>query len=451
MDDAQAPAASQPRFVTGSTMRHVVVMTVTSSIGLIAIFAVDLLSLLYISWLGDPRLTAAVGLATILLFLATSINVGLMIAVSALTSRLLGAGDRTHARRKAASGLVIMSAFACLVVVALWPFLPAILSLIGADEETRDLALRFIAITLPSNVLMALGMGYSGVLRAVGDAKRGMYVTLVGGIVTAALDPVLIFGLGLGLDGAAIAMVISRLTFAAVGYHGAVRVHDLVARPRLAHVLDDARPTLAIALPAVLTNVATPVASAFVAGVIARFGDTAIAGNAVIDRLTPVAFGGLFALSGAVGPILAQNWGAGRFERMHATLRDAVIFTGLYVAVVWAVLVLARHAIVDLFHAEGIAAEVVLFFCLLAGPMWFFNGLLFVANASFNNLGFPLLSTAFNWGRATLGTVPFALLGGAWGGPTGVLVGVALGSVLFGVAGILTAFRTLRRLEPAQA
>ncbi len=451
MDDAQAPAASQPRFVTGSTMRHVVVMTVTSSIGLIAIFAVDLLSLLYISWLGDPRLTAAVGLATILLFLATSINVGLMIAVSALTSRLLGAGDRTHARRKAASGLVIMSAFACLVVVALWPFLPAILSLIGADDETRDLALRFIAITLPSNVLMALGMGYSGVLRAVGDAKRGMYVTLVGGIVTAALDPVLIFGLGLGLDGAAIAMVISRLTFAAVGYHGAVRVHDLVARPRLAHVLDDARPTLAIALPAVLTNVATPVASAFVAGVIARFGDTAIAGNAVIDRLTPVAFGGLFALSGAVGPILAQNWGAGRFERMHATLRDAVIFTGLYVAVVWAVLVLARHSIVDLFHAEGIAAEVVLFFCLLAGPMWFFNGLLFVANASFNNLGFPLLSTAFNWGRATLGTVPFALLGGAWGGPTGVLVGVALGSVLFGVAGILTAFRTLRRLEPARA
>ena len=36
------------------------------------------------------------------------------------------------------------------------------------------------------------------------------------------------------------------------------------------------------------------------------------------------------------------------------------------------------------------------FFCLVSGPIWFFNGLLFVANASFNNLGFPLLSTLFN-------------------------------------------------------
>ena len=82
-------------------MRHVVVMTATGSIGLVAIFVVDLLSLLYISWLGEPALTAGVGLATIVLFFAISINVGLMIAVGALVSRALGAGDpaRAPARR----------------------------------------------------------------------------------------------------------------------------------------------------------------------------------------------------------------------------------------------------------------------------------------------------------------------------------------------------------------
>ena len=45
--------------------------------------------------------------------------------------------------------------------------------------------------------------------------------------------------------------------------------------------------------------------------VVARFGETVIAASATIDRLVPVAFGGLFALSGAIGPILGQNWGAG--------------------------------------------------------------------------------------------------------------------------------------------
>ena len=83
--------------------------------------------------------------------------------------------------------------------------------------------------------------------------------------------------------------------------------------------------------------------------------------------------------------------------------------------------------------------------------MWFFIGLLFVANAAFNNLGFPLLSTLFNWGRATLGTMPFALLGADLGGPKGALVGSALGSCLFGIAAILTAFRTVGKLERSPA
>ena len=56
------PDAPAPRFVSGSTMRHVAVMTGTGSVGLLAIFVVDLLSLLYISWLGDPRLTVLRGL-----------------------------------------------------------------------------------------------------------------------------------------------------------------------------------------------------------------------------------------------------------------------------------------------------------------------------------------------------------------------------------------------------
>ena len=441
------PQDETPRFVTGSTMRHVVVMTATASVGLVAIFFVDLLSLLYISWLGDPRLTAGVGLGTIVLFFSTSINVGLMIAVGALVSRALGARERDAARRLAASSLTHMTIVAAIVSLALVPLLPVLLPLIGSSPETLAVAERFLWITLPSNALMALGMGFSGVLRAVGDAKRGMYVTLVGGIVSAVLDPLLIFGLGLGVEGAAIATVISRLVFAYVGYRGAVEVHDLVARPRLAAVIADAGPTYAIALPAVLTNIATPIANAFLAGVLARYGDSAIAANAIVDRLVPVAFGGIFALSGAVGPILGQNWGALRFDRMRHVLRDAMVFMAGYVLAVWAILLVVRWPLTRMFNAEGITADLVAFFCLVSGAIWLFNGLLFVANAAFNNLGFPLLSTAFNWGRATLGTMPFAAIGATWYGPEGAIVGVGVGSLLFGAVAAFTAFGTVRRLE----
>jgi putative MATE family efflux protein len=436
-------------FTHGPTMGHVVRMTVTGSIGLMAIFFVDFLSLLYVSWLKDEQLTAAVGYASIILFLLTSFNIGFMIAATALTAKRLGSGDKDGARRIAGSSIVWMLVAALVLTALLLPLLGPILGLLGATGRVAEVAHVYLLITLPSHALMALGMGFSGALRAVGDANRAMYVTLAGGIVTAVVDPILIFGLGLGVHGAAICVVISRLAFVIVGWHGAVRVHDMVARPSHREAREDFRKIADIAVPAILTNIATPLSLAAVARIISEFGPSAIAANAVIDRLTPIAFGALFALSGAVGPILAQNWGAGMFHRMRGALRDSFIFAGLYVLASWIVLVLCRHWIVQIFALTGAAAEGVVFFCWISGPMWFFIGLLFTANAAFNNLGYPFYSTALNWGRATLGTVPFAWVGARLNGYEGALAGVALGSVVFGVAAALLAFRAIGRLELA--
>lgn len=445
-----APTKSvQAVFVSGSTLRHVATMTATASVGLIAIFVVDFLSLLYVSRLGRPEATAGVGYATIVLYVMVSFNVGLMIAVTALTARALGAGDRESARRLAGSSLTVMAVCGLALSLLMLPLLPWLLPMLGAQGESLTVASAFLWITLPSNALMALGMGLSGVLRAVGDARRAMYVTLAGGIVTAALDPLLIFGFGLGPNGAAWVTVLSRLVFLAVGFQGAVGVHRMIARPTPAALRRDVRPTFAIAAPAILTNLANPIANACFFGIIARFGDQVIAATAIIDRLVPVAFGVLFALSGAVGPILAQNWGAQRYDRMRRALTDSVGFAAAYVAAAGLLLVLLRHQLGALFGAGGETAELVAFFCLIAGPMWLFVGALFVANAAFNNLGMPFYSTLFSWGRATLGTVPLAWLGAWQAGPKGALAGAALGAVLFGIAALVTAYRGIARLERA--
>ncbi|CAD5298119.1 MATE family efflux transporter [Bosea sp. 62] len=447
MNAPQKP--QQAVFVSGSTLRHVAVMTTTASVGLVAIFVVDFLSLLYVSRLGRPEATAGVGYATIVLYLMVSINVGLMIAVAALTARALGAGDREGARRMAGSTLTAMTICGLAVSLLMLPLLPWLLPKLGAHGESLAVATSFLWITLPSNALMALGMGLSGILRAVGDAKRAMYVTLAGGIVTAGLDPMLIFGLGLGPDGAAWATVFSRIVFLVIGFQSVIGVHKMIARPSLAALRRDVGPTFAIAAPAILTNLANPIANACFFGIIARFGDQAIAASAIIDRLVPVAFGVLFALSGAVGPILAQNWGAQRYDRMRRALTDAFGFAAAYVAVVAVLLALLRHQIAALFGTGGETAELVAFFCLIAGPMWLFVGALFVANAAFNNLGMPFYSTLFSWGRATLGTVPLAWLGAQYAGPKGALAGAALGAVLFGIIALVAAYRGIARLEGA--
>ncbi|MDQ0470420.1 MATE family efflux transporter [Labrys wisconsinensis] len=447
LDAAAPPERAAPKFVHGSTARHVVVMTATASLGLMAIFVVDLLNLFYIARLGDTVLTAAVGYASTILFVTTSICIGLMIATGALCSRALGAGDRPLARRLAASSIFWMFAVTMAVALVSLPLIRPMLAALGAMGRTLDVAATYLTIATPTVPVMGLGMAFAGVLRSVGDARRAMYVTLSGAVVAAVLDPLLILFLGWGVPGAAVVLVFSRLVVAYVGYRGAVRLHDLVARPTLAAARADAPAIAAIAGPAVLANLATPVAAGYMTAVLSPFGDAAIAANAVMGRLVPVCFGAVFALSGAVGPILGQNLGAGRLDRVRRTLTDSFLLVTAYVVAVWVVLALARHGVVAVFGiTDRGAAALVEFFCLFVAGSWVFHGLLFVANAAFNNLGFPLTSTGFNWGKATLGTVPFAMAGAAWWGAEGALAGQGVGAVLFGLAAVRAAYRAVGRL-----
>jgi putative MATE family efflux protein len=443
-------AAARPAgaaFTEGSILRHVVVMTATGSVGLMAVFLVDVVNLFYISLLGEDELAAAVGYAGTLLFFLMSISIGLSIAVTARVSRSLGAGDRAAARRQATTGIIMAAACQALATAAVMPFQHDLLALIGAEGRTLAIADHFLTIVMPANFVLTIGMAAAGVLRAAGDARRAMYVTLGGAIVAAAVDPILIFGLDLGVTGAAISSVISRFVLAGIGLWGAIAVHGLLDRPRPAAFAIDARPLFAIAVPAILTNLATPVGNAWVTAEMAAHGTAAVAAWAVIGRLFPLAFGGLFALSGSIGGIFGQNLGAGRLDRVRRTLMDSLIFTLIYVIAVWLILAAAAPFIADAFQAEGQARELIGFFCLFVAPTFLFTGALFVANAAFNNLGFATLSTVFNWGRSTLGVIPFCWLGGRIAGAEGVLMGWGVGGILFGAAAVAVAFREVGRLK----
>lgn len=434
-----------PRFVTGSIMRHVLVMASTGAIGLVAVFAVDLLNLFYISLLGQRPIAAAVGFSGVVGFLQTSIAIGLMIGISAVYSRTVGAGRMDEARRIATGSLIVLFGVMLLLGLLTVALLDPLLDLLGAVGETRALAADFLRITSPSLPLVATGMCLSGLLRCVGDARRAMNVTLVAAFVTAGVDPILIFGLHLGLTGAAISTVVSRCVLLGMGWYGAMHVHRLLGQFEPMTLAGDLRKVFSVSGPAVLTNLATPVGASYVTHSMAMFGTAAIAGQATIDRMSPVAFGLVYALSGAVGPILAQNMGAGRTERVTATLRDSLIFSTAAVLCAWAILAVTQSYVVIAFSAQGETAVLIRLFCSWLAASFLFTGALFVANAAFNNLGFPLLSTLFNWGRATLGTIPFVTLGAGYG-PKGVLIGQAAGSVVFGLAAVIVAFRVVGRL-----
>jgi putative MATE family efflux protein len=439
-------AGQQAKFVSGNLFRHIAVMSLTSSVGLMAIFVVDLINMIYISWLQDPVKTAAIGYAGAVLFFTTAFGIGLSVGVSALVSRAVGARDMDLARSRTTEGLLPGAGFGAGFALLVWVLLPEIVGLLGADGRTADEALHYLRVLIPSQPLLMIGMIGAGVLRAHGDARRSMMVTVWGAIVLAALDPVLILWADLGLTGAALAGWGSRLAIAGMAIWPIWRHYGGFGAPDRRSVMAAAAPILAISGPAILTQLATPVGQAVVTRMVAGYGEAAVAGMAIAGRLTPVAFGIIFALSGAVGPILGQNLGAGKLDRVRRAFWDSILFSGLVIVVMSALLFAARPWIAEVFHAEGLTRDLIYLFCGPLSLLFFFNGMIFVANATCNNLGAAMQSTMVNWGRHTIGTVPFALAFGLWWGAEGVLIGQAVGGVLFGGLAVWLALQVIDRV-----
>lgn len=437
--------AEGAKFLEGSLMRHIAVMALTSSVGLMAVFLVDLVDMIFISMLGRDELAAAVGYAGAILFFTTSFGIGMAIAAGALVARALGARDGALARQRAATSLIYGFGFGTVFAALVWWFIPELAALMGARGVTHELAVGYLEIVIPSLPLLMLGMVGGAILRAYGDARRSMMATLYGGAVNAVLDPILIFALSLDLTGAALATVAARLTIAATALIPIFRHHGGLERPGRQAFAVDFPGLAAIAGPAILTQLATPLGQAYVTRSMAAYGEDAVAGMAMIGRLLPVAFAVIFALSGAIGPVIGQNFGALKLKRVRQAFREGIVFTAIVVAGVTLVLFLLRAPIADLFGARGLARELLYLFCGPLALFFFFNGVLFVANAAFNNMGHPFYSTGLNWGRHTLGTVPFVMAGGAlWGAP-GVLIGQALGGVVFGGLAAALALRVIAR------
>jgi putative MATE family efflux protein len=423
------------------------VMTGASAVGLVAMFTVDMVDMYFLTLLGEQELAAAVGFAGTLLFFLVAVSIGLQIAMGALVARAEGAHLRDLAGRYCTSTLLFAGLVSALLSLGAWLYLEELLHFLGAREQTLDYAVSYARILLPNTPVLAIGMSAAAAARAVGDARRSMWATLAGSLVNAGLDPLFIFTFGWGLEGAAYASVAARIVVLLVAWHAISSVHDLPRRVSAAEFLTNLRHIMGIALPAMLTNLATPIGGSFVLRSMAQFGDAAVAGAAITGRITPVAFAAIFALSSAVGPIIGQNAGAGLYRRVRGTLRDAILFNTVYVLVIWGVLALAGQWLVSVFSASEQAADLILFYTAFLAPAFLFNGMLFVSNASFNNLHRPRWATAFNFSKVLLGTIPCVWLGAQWYGARGVMAGEAVSAVLFGIVALFAVTRLVNHLE----
>jgi putative MATE family efflux protein len=440
----------QAKFLSGSLSKHIITMSLTSAVGFLALFIVDVVDMLFISMLGIDELAAAVGFAGTILFMTTSISIGLGIAGGALIAKSLGENKPSRATELLTHVMIVGVIFAIIFASLLFSQLHNLTGLIGATGATQELAVSYLKILIPTMPILLVGVVASAALRSHGAAKLSMMVTLIAGIVNAVLDPIFIFVLDMGLEGAAWASVLSRVSVAMSGLWYLIRRYGGFSGISLIATIKDLKPILVIAIPAILANIAAPIGGAYVVKAAAEFGEAAVAGLAIIGRITPIAFALIFAMSGSIGPIIGQNFGAGRHDRVRKTFNISAFLVVIYVIPMVGVMYILRSPIADMFNAEGIARELIYLFCGPLSLAWIFNGIIFIGNASYNNLGHPFYSTWVNWGRNTLGIIPFVYLGAQYWGAAGVLIGQMAGGIFVAIASYILAERLMKKAERNQ-
>lgn len=446
-----AISSSHARFTRASIARHVTVMASTSALSLFAVFLVDILTLVYVSMLHQPVLLAAVGIAKVLIFINGAFASGLIIAAASVLSERIGHRATQSVPQLTACLMLMVVAVSGLCAVVQLALVSPITHWLGAQAGVYEAARSFIWLTLPFTVLQAAMQMAVQMLRSAGDSRRAFWVVLSGAATLSVADPLLIFGLGLGLDGAGIAYALSALVSCGLGVYWVRRHIGLATAISLKRLRLYARRILRVALPAMVANLATPVGLAYLVSTVSVYGTSALAAMAVLDRVMQFSFCAFFALPSALAPVLGQNIGAHKPLRVQAAIvftRRLVIGYGL---VIWVVLLASCVMIADFYGLDGEGRELFLAFCRVGAGLWVIIGLDFVAIAVFVTMQRAWLVAVFAWLRATLGTLPFVYLATHLFGSSGAIPGMFLGNALIAVMSTVTATVVARRFFAGRA
>jgi len=247
---------------------------------------------------------------------------------ASIISRSLGAGDKPKANRTAGNIFTVVVFFGLAMALLGLSLLKPILTLLGASPTIMPYAADYLGIILFGTFFFSFAMATNSIVRAEGNAKVAMYTMLISAILNIILDPIFIFGFGMGVKGAALATVISQATTAFY------LLYYFLSGKSLLHVgFHDLKPDIpiikesfAIGFSAFVRQVAGSVLGIIMNNSLVIYGgDIAVAAFGIINRLLMVFLMPMFGINQGFMPILGFNYGAKKYDRALKAIKLSTI------------------------------------------------------------------------------------------------------------------------------
>jgi putative MATE family efflux protein len=443
--------SSNHNLVEGSIQKSLIRMTTPMIIGMLMLFTFSLVDTWFISFLGTESLTA-ISFTFPVTFTVMSLAIGLGIGASAVVAKYVGRSEFEKAKEAATVINYISFLLATVIVAVCWFFMGDLFRLMGASEQLLVPIQQYMVIWFPGSILVVCIMTGNSVLRACGDTKTPSILMAAAGLINAILDPLLIFGVGplpaLGIQGAAWATVIAwSFGFSYLAYLLVIKL-ELVSKafPSREVMSSSGREMLRIGIPAAGANMMTPIAMGIMTAIAAGFGDTTVAAFGVGARLEPIATLLVLAMSSSLPPLISQNYGAGRVDRIEEAYHLSTRFVIAWQMLVYVLLAIGASLIANIFSDDpDVIAGIKLFVWIM--PLGYgLQGIIILSNSSLNALHRPLSALYLSIARFFIFYVPLAYIGSLYFGLPGFFGGAVCGNFLMAII----SWRTFNRAISAE-
>lgn len=366
---------------------------------------------------------------------------------SAYLSLKLGEKKKEEASKGVANGILLSIIVAVLICITTLLFLPQLLNIFGCTDNLREYALNYgyiIAIGLP---FMIIGTTLNSIIRADGNPKYAMTSMVGGAILNVILDPIFIFVFKMGVQGAAIATILSQiLTFAMnilyIRKFQSIEVKQETFKPQL----NALKKVSTLGISSFITQMSFVVVMAFENNLLGQYGAESKFGSeipitvfGIVMKISQILNSIIIGIAAGSQPIVGYNYGAGKYDRVKKTIKTVL---GCSVIISTIAFILFQAIPEQLISIFGSGDENYMEFACIAFRTYLLlcicNGIQIPAGIFFQAIGKSVKSAILSLSRQVLFLIPAMIILGKLFGLKGVLYsGPVADGLAFTIAVIL--------------
>ena len=417
-------------FTQGSIPRKLIVFALPILVANLLQGSMQLVNVLWVGNLLGSRALAAVTVAHAVLMLVLAFVLGLNNATLTIFAQLRGSGDASRTDAYLGAFAILLLGLSAVVGVGGWFASGWLLALLDTPPEVVDQARAFLRISFAGTVFL-VGYNFIGtLLRAFGNSRTPLYFVVLATVLAGVLAPLLIEGLGMGVAGAAWAMVLAQgAAFVYSLVYLARRPADYPFRPRVPG-LAEFRTILELGIPSGVQMVVIYAGTAVILSLVNSFGGPVVAGFGAAQRLDSIVLLPAVALGVAVNAMAAQNIGAGRWDRVTQVTRAGVAWIVGIMAAISGVLLLWAGPLVAMFVRDPESLAFGASYLRTIALFYPFIGLNFIFNGVVRSSGAMMQVLVLNIISLWVLRVPLAHWLADMHGEPGIALGIGISFLL---------------------